>query len=269
MTKSEKLELLEKVAFWFHSIDCGDGIITNGVNSQESLQNQLKCMALPNLRGKTVLDIGAWDGFFSFAAEELGAERIVALDHWIWSMDLANLERYGEECRKKNTVPRPYHLIPGIWQPGTLPGKIGFDTIHKIKNSSVEQIVGDFRTIDPLEVGLFDIVFFLGVLYHLEEPFHGLKRASMFTRELAIIETVAIYLENYEHVSLIEFFETDELSGDTSNWFAPNLTGLIKMCKASGFRDVKVSSPYPPAPPETIKEHGGFFRFRLMVHPYK
>ena len=35
---------------------------------------------LPDLRDKTVLDIGAWDGWFSFQAERCGAKRVVALE---------------------------------------------------------------------------------------------------------------------------------------------------------------------------------------------
>ena len=36
------------------------------------------------LRGKTVLDVGAWDGFFSFEAERRGASRVLATDSFVW-----------------------------------------------------------------------------------------------------------------------------------------------------------------------------------------
>ena len=44
---------------------------------------------LPDLAGKTVLDIGAWDGYYSFQAERLGASGVVALDHYVWGVDMA------------------------------------------------------------------------------------------------------------------------------------------------------------------------------------
>ena len=49
---------------WFHQIDLGGGIVTPGHdNSAEKLPR----IGLPeDLRGKSVLDIGSWDGFFSF-----------------------------------------------------------------------------------------------------------------------------------------------------------------------------------------------------------
>ena len=267
MTKDEKKFLIDKVPFWFHSIDCGDGVVTNGRKSLAVLQDELNGLALPSLVGKTVLDIGSWDGFYSFAAEELGARRVMALDHYVWSMNLPNQQKYWETCREQRVVPSAYHLVPGHWEPGALPGKLGFDTVHRIKCSAVEQLVADFTQVNLVDVGQFDIVFFLGVLYHLEEPFHALKRLSLLTRELAVIETSAVFVPAVEDVGLFEFYEVDELGHDVGNWFAPNVTGLAKACRAAGFRNVEVTSAYPPVPNSTANEE--IYRYRLTVHAYK
>jgi 23S rRNA G2069 N7-methylase RlmK/C1962 C5-methylase RlmI len=53
------------------------------------LTHELKALRLPDLRGKTVLDIGAYDGFFSFEAERRGAKQVVAMDYYVWALDLA------------------------------------------------------------------------------------------------------------------------------------------------------------------------------------
>jgi tRNA (mo5U34)-methyltransferase len=231
------------------------------------LQDELASMAVPSLAGKTVLDVGAWDGFFSFAAEEAGARRVLALDHYVWSMDLAAQQRYWRGCRERGVAPTPYHRVPGHWHPGTLPGKAGFDTIHRIRRSSVEQQVADFMTVDLVDVGQFDIVYFLGVLYHLEEPYRALKRLSLVTRELAIIETAAVFLPGHEDIGIFEFYESSELGADIGNWFAPNLTGLAKACRAAGFSEVKVTSAYPP--PDSRAKVADVLRYRLTVHAYK
>ena len=42
-------------------------------------------MHLPDLSGRTVLDIGAYDGFYSFEAERRGAARVLATDSWTWN----------------------------------------------------------------------------------------------------------------------------------------------------------------------------------------
>jgi len=77
-----------EVPVWWHSIDLGDGIVTPGTKTSEWLTAELAQLELGDLRGKSVLDIGAYDGYYSFAAERMGAERVVALDGWVWSVDL-------------------------------------------------------------------------------------------------------------------------------------------------------------------------------------
>src|SRR5438128_9146963 len=69
---------------WFHSIDVGCGVVTPGRKSATQLADELDHLQLGNLTGLTVLDIGANDGYFSFAAEERGASRVVALDYFTW-----------------------------------------------------------------------------------------------------------------------------------------------------------------------------------------
>ena len=67
---------------WFHTIDLGDGIVTPG---QDESARKLGWLHLPHsLQGKSVLDVGARDGFFSFEAERRGATRLVAVDPACW-----------------------------------------------------------------------------------------------------------------------------------------------------------------------------------------
>ena len=70
---------------WYHSIDLGHGIVTPGL---DDTRHRLPAVGLPNdLTGVTVLDIGAWDGFFSFEAERRGASRVLAVDSFSWRGD--------------------------------------------------------------------------------------------------------------------------------------------------------------------------------------
>ena len=83
MSPDELREAVAKIR-WFHSIDLGSGIVTPGYDP--STAERAKGYGIPeDLRGKSVLDIGAWDGFFSFEAERRGASRVVAVDSYCWS----------------------------------------------------------------------------------------------------------------------------------------------------------------------------------------
>ena len=63
---------------WRHRIDLGHGVVTPGV---DDTPEKLKILGFPeDLSGMTVLDIGAWDGFFYFEADRRGADRVLAID---------------------------------------------------------------------------------------------------------------------------------------------------------------------------------------------
>src|SRR5258708_35763445 len=67
---------------WFHRIDLGDGAVTPG---EADTPEKLKTLHLPqDLRGTTVLDIGAWDGCFSFETARRGAPPGRAAGDFCW-----------------------------------------------------------------------------------------------------------------------------------------------------------------------------------------
>ena len=242
-----------RVPDWFHSIDLGHGVVTPGNKSADRLAQELGIMDLGDLSGRSVLDIGAWDGFFSFSAERLGASRVVALDHYAWSLDLPAVSAYERRCREEGRAPEPWERVPEVWRPDTLPGKLGFDTARQVLDSRVEPVVGDFMTMDLEPLGRFDVVLFLGVLYHLQDPFVALRRLRQVTKDAALIETAVMVLVGQAGTPLWQLFPSDELDGDPGNWWAPNVAGLVGMCRAAGFREVDVlDQPPDDLPPDRI-----------------
>jgi tRNA (mo5U34)-methyltransferase len=83
---------------WFHQIDLGAGVVTPG---SDNTLARIAMVVLPaDLRGKSVLDIGAWDGAFSFEAERRGADRVVAVDSFCWSGEGWGTKA-GFECARR------------------------------------------------------------------------------------------------------------------------------------------------------------------------
>ncbi len=195
---------------WYHSIDLGHGIVTPGYDPSPS---RLPKIRMPDdLTGMTVLDVGAWDGFFSFEAERRDAKRVVSVDSYCWS---------GEG-----------------W--GT---KAGFELAREVLGSQVEDREIEVLDLSPETVGVFDLVLFLGVLYHMRHPLLALERAASVTGKQLILET---------HVDLLglrrpamAFYPGEELSRDPSNWWGPNPEAVQAMLKDVGFRRIEiVGSPY-------------------------
>lgn len=248
---------------WAHSIELGDGVVTPGTLTPEHLHGRWEAMRLPPLDGKDVLDIGAWDGFFAFEAECHGAARVVALDHYVWSMDLSMwVARVEDAATRGEPVPLP-EQVSGLWRPEELPGKRGFDVARAARSSAVIPMVADFMSIDVASLGRFDVVLYLGVLYHMQDPLGALRRLSRVTRDLAVIETEATHVQGFEQLPLWQFYGGSELANDPTNWWVPNEAALVSACNAAGFSRVEVLSP-PPAPASAATQQPT--HYRLLVH---
>ena len=185
---------------WFHTMDLGNGIVTPG---RDNTPHKLLRLHLPErLDGKTVLDIGAWDGAFSFECERRGASRVLATDWYCWSG-------------------------PG-W--GT---KAGFDFAHRTLRSRVEAVEVDVLSIDPARIGQFDVVLFLGVLYHMRHPLLALERAAACCRDLLVIDTETCHPWTVRPV--VRYYL------DTDNWCAPNLKWLHIALRDLGFSRIRIA----------------------------
>jgi tRNA (mo5U34)-methyltransferase len=207
----EDRTLKERVAQikWFHQIDLRNGIVTPGRDYSAAKLAELRMPE--DLTGLSVLDVGAWDGFFSFEAERRGARRVLATDWFCWNG-------------------------PG-W--GT---RAGFDLAREVLNSKVEDAAIDVLDLSPEKVGLFDLVLFLGVLYHMRHPLLALERIRSVTAPggRVILET---HLDlTWVRRPALAFYPGEELVGDETNWCGPNAPGVEAMLRSVGFsRVAKVS----------------------------
>jgi tRNA (mo5U34)-methyltransferase len=252
--------------FWWHSIDLGDGVVTPGSKSSDWLERELASLELGDLRGKSVLDVGAYDGYYSFAAERLGAERVVAFDHYIWCADMPAYMAYRDQRMAAGLAVEPVDALPEFWRPDELPGRRRFDLAHEALGSRVEVVVGDLLDYDLAKLGSFDVVLYLGVLYHVRHPLLALERLASVTRGTAIIETQAEAFRFGERRPLCRFVEGDELNHDPSNWWTFNQAALLSMCRAAGF--VRPEMRYPP---RTWRRRAGTLlrgsaMYRAVVH---
>jgi tRNA (mo5U34)-methyltransferase len=252
------------VNHWWHSIEVAPGVVTPGRKTPEIHASELASFRLPDLTGKSVLDIGGWDGFYAFHAEECGARRVGLLDSYVWSLDIAGLSEYLARCAEQGVTPKAYHETE-FWHPDELPGKRGFDTARELRRSTVEPIVADFAKDALAGIGTWDVVLFLGVLYHLEDPLGGLRRLAALTNECAVLETEAIVIGGRPDASLWEFYPTNELGADPSNWFVPTPAALEGALLAAGFSRAELLVEPPPANPATAE----VVHYRAVAHAFK
>ena len=197
---------VEKITWW-HRIDLGGGLVTPGA---DVTPQRLAEIRMPeNLSGLSVLDIGAWDGFFSFEAERRGARRVLATDSFCWG--------------------------GGGW--GT---KDGFDLARRALGSKVEDKWIQVLDLSPETVGVFDVVLFLGVLYHMKHPLLTLERVASVTARHLILQTQVDLIAIKRPA--IAFYPTNELNADPTNWSGPNPAAVVAMLRDVGFDRIDIIS---------------------------
>jgi tRNA (mo5U34)-methyltransferase len=82
-------------------------------------------------------------------------------------------------------------------------------------------------------VGTWDVVLFLGVLYHLKSPLTALEAIAEVASDCLIVET---RVQNVNRRSpMLVYHPSDTLSGDTTNYFTPNPAFLLSVLRECGF----------------------------------
>jgi hypothetical protein len=83
----------------------------------------------------------------------------------------------------------------------------------------------------------FDIVLFLGVLYHLRHPLLALDALRALTIEYAVVETETCdgKIDGPADAPVTLFYRRDDLNNDASNWFVPTRRTLVDWCESAGF----------------------------------
>jgi tRNA (mo5U34)-methyltransferase len=72
---------------WLQSLRLRDTLVTTGLTSEAQLREEEAALFDPlNLVGAHVLEVGAANGAFSFAALRRGAARVLATDHLAWTL---------------------------------------------------------------------------------------------------------------------------------------------------------------------------------------
>jgi len=201
----EVKKMFDSVDWWYHSFKIGN---VENTNTKSSLNYQMwvSSMIPENLENKTVLDIGAADGYYSFLCESRGAKKVVAVD----------------------------------WTEFT-----GFSILHKVLNSKVEfrklviddsnfgfaTIKSNIGTIDKIKEK-FDVVLLFGVLYHLANPIMVMQKLFKNTSMLLI----ASHIVDSKEPAMYYYPESSLLPGDSTNWWVPTPSCLIDIGKRIGFK---------------------------------
>jgi len=218
---AELAAAVKRFPYWYHRIELPGGVVTPGWAPVSEEAYQIPA----SLQGKRVLDVGAWDGFWTFKALERGAREVVAID------DFSDfLGKLKEEDRR-------------AWET--------FDFCREAfgygpdRCSRIDMTVYD---VDEAKLGRFDVIFFFGTLYHLRHPLLALDRLAAVADDLicvesAVLDDYSVYRGGLGHgygrdEVVMEFYPQAQYGNNETNWWVPNMNCLMGMVEAAGFAGV-------------------------------
>jgi len=208
---SEARNLVDSVEHWYHQIEVAPGLVTPGVHESRAA---LQTLELPDdLTGRRVLDIGTRDGFFAFECERRGAD-VTAIDY-------------------------------------ATPEATGFLIARELLGSRVEFVKENVYDLTVERYGQFDLILFLGVLYHVRDPMRALDAIWEVARGRLIVETQVIddalltpdgefrrladLHPDLQRTPLMQFYPGASLNADETSVWAPNKECLRGMLVEAGF----------------------------------
>lgn len=211
---------IRSLAPWFHNFRFG-GIETapeHFLGDYPRVKWERFAHALAHdLRGATVLDVGCNAGFYSIEMKRRGADRVLGID--VDPRYLAQA-RLAAECSK------------------------------------VEIELRQMSVYDIGQIGeRFDLVLFMGVLYHLRHPLLALDLIrEHVARDLVVVQSmlrgsreVTAPARDYDFTDEQVFvdatypamyFVEHRYAGDPTNWWIPNASALAAMLRAAGLSPV-------------------------------
>jgi len=187
---------------WYQRYHLSPNVITPGVSDIEAM---LDMLGVPqDLTGLSVLDVGTSNGGAAFIADRRGADRVVAVD---------------------------------IYDPHDY----GFAQVRDAIGSRAEFHRASIYELPLVLREQFDIVFFLGVLYHLRHPLLAIDSLRALTRDRLFVETVITASD--PSLSHSEFYAgSGPHVNDTTIWFVPSVRCVTDWLNTSGFKAQLISA---------------------------
>jgi len=232
MTIEDANALIRQVKYWHYPFDLPWGTTLPsrpGVDPQRHLLrkkhffDKLVSRYSGSLKGKTVLDLGCCQGFWSFQASQSGAAHSVGID---------SSKAFVSEAQALAVV-------------------LGIDNCE-FRCRLLET--------DPWweEVSRSDITLMLGLFYHLVDPIFVLRRAASLTSETLVVDTEIVTGEGV-FLRLLPR-NLDEPTTCGSNLVSkirvvPTRQALVSLIADAGFKRIECLEPESPMPPEYLSGH--------------
>lgn len=202
----------DSVPVWFHTFQLSEGVYTPGIARDH--RYRIPAVQPDRFAGKSVLDLGTFDGFYAFVAEAAGARRVVAIDN----------EQYVDWIQGRFGV--------------TLEPAAGFNAIHGLLGSRVEYRRLDARQAHLLEER-FDVILCFGMIHRVIDPLGLLIEL----REI-LTDGGHVVLETYGSTTdqpVLDVHDAgDVYAGDDYVYWGFPAQGLARLAQIAGYARTEI-----------------------------
>ena len=220
--RPEMADTIQRLGPWYHNVVFAPGVMSNPPNPDypASRWRVLDEIIPKDLRGKSVLDIGCNSGFFSLEMKKRGANRVVGVDIMPYLLAQSRFASHWFDL--------PLELY-----------ECGAYDVQSLQSK-------------------FDVVVFVGVLYHLKHPLYALEQIAAICNETMYFQSVvrgpAGDIEARDDYPVNEvavfdqpawpklYFIEKKFNGDESNWWFATRSCLKAMLRTAGFRTIEDTS---------------------------
>lgn len=188
------------------------------------MDSTVDAINFPDLKGKTMLDIGPASGFYSFYFEKMGA-KVTSLE----IRDSSQFNKYGISPIGENTQAR------GVFNTTT------FKNLMNLMGSNIEYVTGSVYDINRgvIDGRKFDIVFIGSLLVHLRDPIGALAHAASVSKDLLIATT---FISDEKSDS--PFMRLARPEKGSIDWWIPNKCCCEHWFYAAGMKKVVIGNRY-------------------------
>jgi tRNA (mo5U34)-methyltransferase len=208
---------------WYHTLDLGQGIVTEGIFDHRPV---VRRYLLPtDLSGMRCLDVGTMDGFWAFEMERRGAAEVVAADvAYVDDLDWPPRWRGRVEPTLDRTKADRFALA------------------HRALDSQVQRIE---RSVYELagDLGKFDLIFCGDLLIHLKDPVTAIQRMRSICRGSTILCNPVKRFRFGRGRPLAEFDGIDEFQ-----WWLLSEAAIKRIMLAVGFDQIEVGRRFALPP---------------------
>lgn len=231
---------VDAIPYWYHKIELPGGVVTPGWAPLCAERYSIP----QDLTGKRVLDIGAWDGYWTWEAIKRGAAEVVAIDDFSDTLgapiDRKHKWQTFDLCREA------FGFTERVGDSDSWRNDAG-QQVARIEMSVYDLPVNPVNRVN--EVGPFDVIFFFGTIYHLKHPLLALEKIASVCDgalyvESACLDSYSVYRGGLGHGYaqndvVMEFYPGDQYGGNAGNWWVPTLQCLGAMMSSVGFQEVE------------------------------